>query len=146
MAHSRLARRRNPHQRMPTSHQSAFQYSERYTLLSHSESTADTARTGREKRKRCASLIHDTEAQESSSRMGEAQKAASACIEANCQETAPADIEAQFLFQKKRNSINDQRLGRARGHVGRQRGARVLILRISNAQEAAAAISRRKSP
>ena len=67
-------------------------------MLPHSESTSETARTGRERKKksRCASLIHDMEAQESSSRMGEAQEAASACIEAHCQEAAPADIEAQF--------------------------------------------------
>ena len=45
------------------------------------------------------------EAQESSSRMGEAQEAASACIEAHCQEAAPADIEAQFLLKKKKQSM-----------------------------------------
>ena len=75
--------------------------------------------------------------------IGEAQEAASACIKAHCQEAAPADIEAQQFL---RDLSNDQRLGGARGHVTRQRGARVLILMISKAQEAASAISKRKSP
>ena len=69
-------------------------------------------------------MIHDTKAQESSSMIGEAQEAASACIKAHCQEAAPADIEAQQFL---RDLSNGQRLGGTGGHVIRHRGARVLI-------------------